>query len=412
MKERNYLFTKVDWFSVDQHQRKMLAKEIEDLDGNRLLNTSIDDLCDYFEKKYKIDVPILDQEGIVADQHETQIDVSWDPVRSFMLDIDRGRPFMMTGTTIVITVPFSGDAEAFKIQPSSYTLNPPNGEIQNGLLILRFEGIDLQPDKVRAEIERTLGKIESYLTNLRRDVQGLNEQLRSLAHDAIERRRQKLLSDRNLVSSLGFKIKERPDAPRTYTAPGVRRKISPSLPPASSAPFKPEPSLSSSDYEHILDVIQNMAQVMERSPSAFASMDEESLRSHFLVQLNGHYEGQATGETFNYEGKTDILIRSEGKNIFIAECKFWGGPKKLIETLNQLLGYSSWRDTKVAVIIFNRKKDFSNILQSIKDTVKTHPNCKRDLGPQSETNFRYIFANRDDPNREMLLTVLAFDVPN
>ena len=56
-----------------------------------------------------------------------------------------------------------------------------------------------------------------------------------------------------------------------------------------------------------------MAQVMERSPSAFSTMDEESLRSHFLVQLNGHYEGQATGETFNYEGKTDILIRSEGK---------------------------------------------------------------------------------------------------
>lgn len=207
-------------------------------------------------------------------------------------------------------------------------------------------------------------------------------------------------------------MKERSGAPRTYVAPNVRRKLAPVLPPANTAPYTPEPTLSDSDYNHILNVIENMTQVMERSPSAFMSMDEESLRSHFLVQLNGHYEGQATGETFNYQGKTDILIRSEGKNIFVAECKFWAGPKKLLEILDQLLGYSCWRDTKVAVIIFNRNKDFSNVLKTIQDTVRAHPNYKRDLGARSETSFSYVFAHQDDPNRELTLTVLAFDVPS
>jgi hypothetical protein len=141
-------------------------------------------------------------------------------------------------------------------------------------------------------------------------------------------------------------------------------------------------------------------------------MDEESLRTHFLVQLNGHYEGNATGETFNYEGKTDILVRVDGKNIFIGECKFWGGPKKLLETIDQLLGYSSWRDTKVAVVIFNRNKDFSKILESIQSTVPEHTNCKRVLEPISETVFQYKFSHRDDANRELTLTVLAFDVPS
>ena len=184
------------------------------------------------------------------------------------------------------------------------------------------------------------------------------------------------------------------------------------MPPASAAPFKPEPTLSPDDYEHILRVLENMVRVMERSPSAFASMGEEGLRSHFLVQLNGHYEGQATGETFNYEGKTDILVRSEGKNVFIAECKFWSGPKKLVETIDQLLGYSSWQDTKVAVIVFNRNRDFSKVLAAIPDTVKSHTNFKRELPDGSETTFRYCFAHRDDRNREMILTVLAFDVPH
>jgi len=41
--------------------------------------------------------------------------------------------------------------------------------------------------------------------------------------------------------------------------------------------------------------------------------------------LNTHYEGGATGETFNAAGKTDILIRVEDRNVFIGECKWWSG---------------------------------------------------------------------------------------
>jgi hypothetical protein len=183
------------------------------------------------------------------------------------------------------------------------------------------------------------------------------------------------------------------------------------MPPASSITYKPEPALAAADYEHILGVMHGMTQVMELSPSAFHDVDEEALRSHFLVQLNGHYQGQATGETFNYEGKTDILIRSDGRNIFIAECKFWSGPKGLGETIDQLLGYSSWRDTKTAVVLFNRNRDFSKVLATIPEAVREHPQFKRELPGSSETTFRYMFANKDDRNRELHLTVMAFDVP-
>ena len=93
------------------------------------------------------------------------------------------------------------------------------------------------------------------------------------------------------------------------------------------------------EYDEILAIVRNMVKVMEQSPRAFEKMGEEDLRTHFLVQLNGQYEGRATGETFNYQGKTDILIREEAKNVFIAECKFWGGEKHFLETIDQLLSY-------------------------------------------------------------------------
>lgn len=169
--------------------------------------------------------------------------------------------------------------------------------------------------------------------------------------------------------------------------------------------------MTSDDYEHILKVLQDMAVVMERSPSAFDTLGEEALRSHFLVALNGHYEGAATGETFNYEGKSDILIRVDGRNIFVAECKFWGGPNVLTATIDQLLGYTCWRDTKTAIVIFSRNKNFTKVLEAIPTTVAAHRNFVRECGAAGDTGFRYVFSHRDDPNRELLLTVLAFDVP-
>ncbi|MCG9134241.1 hypothetical protein J5I95_21480 [Candidatus Poribacteria bacterium] len=402
------LFSGTPWFDVERYLQEELENEVNVSDEDTLLNTSTEDLCKHFVNKYQINIPILNRDDIVADQEETQVDVRAD--LSYNIT-DPSQPFYVPGTRIEITVPFIGDGGVFRYQTSSSLPIPMDVTVAQGHLVFVITGKNLKADKVVKEINTTLDEIEDYLTSLRRSADRLVSQLDSTAHQCIERRKERLLRNRNLVASLGFKLKKRDNSPRTYIAPEVRRKITPKLPSASSVPYKPEPTLDESDYEHILEVIESMTQVMELSPSAFSEMDEETLRSHFLVQLNGHYEGQATGETFNYEGKTDILIRSEGKNIFIAECKYWGGSNTLTAAIDQLLGYSSWRDTKVAVIVFNRNKDFTNVLNSIKSTTKEHPNCKRELDPGSETSFRFIFSHRDDTNREMILTVMAFDVP-
>jgi len=408
MPDRQYLFSDADWFSVEQNQLKKMQEEIAAINGDRLLNTAVDDLARYFESKFKIEVPALVTEEIVVDQREAKIDVRHDPRR--WID-DRSRPVYVPGTEVEVEIPFAGGSEVFRVRPTSYTMSPPKAEVRSDALVLRISGTDLTADGVQQSINQTINEVQSHLSALRTYTAGLNQQLFQRAKTSIESRRQKLLADRNLVGALGFKLKQRDGNQRTFSAPEVKRKIAPTMPPASSTPYKPEPVLNDDDYEHILGVLDNMAHVMERSPSAFHHMDEEALRTHFLVQLNGHYKGQATGETFNYEGKTDILVRSGNKNIFIAECKFWGGPKKLSETIDQLLGYSSWRDTKTAVIIFNRNRDFSRVLATIPETAKQHSNFKRELAGRTDTRFRYCFSHRDDANRELLLAILVFDVP-
>jgi hypothetical protein len=51
------------------------------------------------------------------------------------------------------------------------------------------------------------------------------------------------------------------------------------------------------------------------------------------------------------------------------------------------------------------------VLEKIAEAVPKHPNFKRDLGKQDESTFRYVFGQPVDANREITLTVQAFDVP-
>ena len=411
------LFSETRWETIERTVHRELEREINIWPENQLLNTSVDDLCQYFAKKYETDIPVINKYGIVTDAVETMVQVRGG--LEYAVD-DQSQPTFVRGLRITFAVPFTGDPMGFRYEPVVVLDYPPDAYINmsdslvSGSLVFEFIRTDteLEPDMLRTEFDNQLGIIEDYLDSLRDSANTLNRQLHTLARKSIEVRRERLLSYRNLVASIGYPLRQREDSPRTYTAPEVRRVIRPSPPKASSEPYQPEPALDHENYEYVLGVIENMARVMECSPAAFSDMGEDMLRWHFLVQLNGHYEWQATGETFNYEGKTDILIRSKGKNIFIAECKYWGGPDTLTGAINQLLGYSSWRDTKVAVIVFNRNKNFTGVLDSIKATAKKHQKFKRELDQNSETSFPYIFSHRDDVNRELTLTIMAFDVPS
>ena len=385
----------------------MLA-EIDSLKENQILNTSEDDLCKYFVEKYKVEVLQIDESQIQVDYGDTKIDVS----QRFEYDVfDKSRPFYVTGTRVTFYIPFSGDPKLFRLKPSSFNFNPPQADISNGEVVMVYKQTTSHATKIENAFKSELASLKNYLKWVEQDITPFNSSVREKASQGIRSRREKILKDRDLVTEIGFPLRHRQDALNTYVAPQVKRVITPKLPPPSTAPYKPEPALGTQDYEHILSVVSNMVMVMERSPKAFGGMNEEDLRQHFLVQLNGQYEGQATGETFNFNGKTDILIRVDGKNIFIAECKFWKGPKAFGEAINQLLSYSTWRDTKTALLVFNRKAEMSTVLGRISEVAEAHPNYKNSQFYDSETGFRYIFRHRDDANREIVITVLVFNVP-
>jgi hypothetical protein len=167
-------------------------------------------------------------------------------------------------------------------------------------------------------------------------------------------------------------------------------------------------------YRDVLKTLSDFGKDLEKKPKVYSRQDEEGLRDHFLTNLTGRYEKTtATGESFNKEGKTDILLKDDkGNNIFIAECKWWTGAAGFHSTINQLFdNYITWRDNKVAILFFVDNKDFSNVLRQIEAEAKLHPYYLHFIDINDNSNFKFIFRQKDDANNKVQVEIMFFHFP-
>jgi hypothetical protein len=175
-----------------------------------------------------------------------------------------------------------------------------------------------------------------------------------------------------------------------------------------------DPKMEQEAYLNALSIINNNLKSLEQKKSFYSLMGEEAIRDHVISDLENRFQHvTATRESLNKEGKTDILLKyTDQTNLFVAECKFWTGPAGLLATVDQLLGYLTWRDSKAAVVVFVDNVNFSNVLKSIKNTIPTHPNFVRHIKDSSISSFSYIFNFPGDPHKEFQLEIMAYHFPN
>ncbi len=293
---------------------------------------------------------------------------------------------------------------------------PPPRELRakrdNGELLVAVHGEDLTAEAVKGEVSREIDDIVAYMERINAEVTRYNEGIRNYARNAVNSRKDRILRAREIAASIGYDMQRRPDAPPTYISQELQRVVRARriAEVREGVSFVPEPVIEEDEYKHILDVMSGMALMMERSPRTFTKLKEEEIRDHFLLQLNGHYKGGALGETFNRRGKTDILVREQDKNLFIAECKIWKSADGITAAIDQLLSYLTWRDTKAALVVFVKRKGIAGPLKKIMKTVEAHQCMKRVEG-KADGGRRFVFGERDDPSREIVLTVMVFHIP-
>jgi len=400
-----------DTFGTLQNLIKKVKEEITSLDNEYVLKASPVELEQYFIQKAHINPLILHvNEKYIKDKTGTKIDVS----RDFMRAVLPGERALVSGTNLKIAIPFEGDSFLWRIRASTFSVSGyPEIEILANEIVFNvsFPDDSVSTAKLNSEIDRNIKSLSNAVEYLKRDVDNHNKSAPNIIQQALEQKLKMAKSTIGAIEGLGIPIKRTSEIP-TFKIPVQRREAQVIRPAVASGKYEPEPVLEEKEYTYILEILRSMSLVIERNPSSFASLDEEAIRDHFLLQLNGHYEGSATGETFNASGKTDILIRVSDRNVFIAECKFWHGSKAFNEALDQLLSYLTWRDSKCALLIFNRTKDSSSVRQKMHEVMESRPEHRRTLSHDLTGDSQYIFIKQSDPGREIYITTQLYDVPS
>jgi hypothetical protein len=395
-----------------EHRAQEMVQEIEHVPEEHLVQADRDAWAVALAESYAVPCPVLNRTSMWREKvQEVTIDVSWDGRRYFS-DPSYARNF--PGYRVVVHVPFDGEADVFKFRPSSFTLNPPRARVTDRDVFVSVEyPRDSQPD-IDGQVNGVVDNIEHWLHSARQDIEAFNAGLEGRAMAAIDARRRRIEErDAHLAKST---IPEGPPGAQAKTeiVSAVVRRPAPSLPKRQKQAHQAidlEPTLADEIYEHILGLIRSHATSMEQNPNTYRSLDEEDRRTTILALLNSHYEGRGAAEAFNGQGKTDILIRYEGKNIFIAECKFWRGEKEFIAAIDQLFRYTGWRDTKLALILFVEEKGLTAIITKARAALLAHSQFVSAQPAATETELRATMSWPGDRERLAMLNITFVHTP-
>lgn len=401
-------FSEYDCYSMLENQKSAISQAIKGQNDDYILNVNKEGYIQHLMAKFRIDPIEILRDQLSVSSHEEQIPAEMHPNDYF---IDRGTSY--SRDVIQFHLPFSGDQQLLKVRASTYSMSAPLITLEDNCICFNLINFNLTPERIKQESDNIINSIVSQNAHLERDLNNFNNSIESIATQAFDARKQQLLQKNDLMSALGVPVRQAGNTSNTFSVPAERTKAiaEKPKPTVTEKGYTPEPTIDNTIYVQILKIIHDVGKQFERLPSTYSGKEEEHLRDHMLLILEPNFEGAATGETFNKSGKTDILLRHEGKNVFIAELKFWHGQKGFLDTITQLLGYLTWRDSKSAVVMFVRNKNFSTVLDTAKEAITQHPNYLGFVSEQEEGWYHYRFHINDDENREVKLSLMLFHIP-
>lgn len=395
------LFSTANLDDVLRGMHATLEVEIPRLSENKILGNTEQELIEYYVEDFTLVPIVLFPDSLVLVQPKEV----WEMIQGYS----------QRRIEYTFELPFAGDVGLFILRTNPYNFSPPEARLESDRICKTFLLAVGEESRLQSLVEHWQEDLQGWLDWQRKQIDDWNAGLHAQISALVRRRREQVLSTRQALESLPFQIRKTGETPTIYQVGLPKRAHSKkelkTLP--AERLDRPEPTLEQESFEEILKVLQSMSVVMERSPAAFNSMDEEAIRTHFLVPLNAHFPGEGSGETFNMSGKTDLILKREDRVIFVAECKIWKGPKAMAEAIDQLLGYLTWRENKAAMLVFNRNSSLSGVLDQIPQVFQEHPQFDEqiELSRGLETEFRFRLRSLQDERRKMTVAVLVFDLP-
>ena len=77
----------------------------------------------------------------------------------------------------------------------------------------------------------------------------------------------------------------------------------------------------------------------------------------------------------------------------------------------RLLGYLSWRDTKTALLVFNKTTNSTEVRKKMHAAMESRSEHRKTVSHEEEGDSRYVFAKLDE-DTELIITTQVYDVPD
>lgn len=247
---------------------------VASMQKDRFLGTTVDTLVEHLAAQYSVSPLQMDEQAIHMDQAEAKIDVTGRFEYGGSLD---GRTIHANGHTLTFYIPFTGDADLWRLRPNLWSSWMPSAEIDSrtSCLVIRLTNTsNTEPAWYKQELNRQLESIRQLIASQTSMISQFNTQLPNEIRNAIQRRRTEIEKLQGLAAAFDFPLVKRPGMPEFKPVEMTRRVLKP-LPRPPSAAFKPEPAISDGLYDELLGIIRHAGASFEGTPQTYLSLGEE-----------------------------------------------------------------------------------------------------------------------------------------
>lgn len=405
------LFCDIDSNAFFSNYYAEIKEEIKRIDNINIDDENILSLVNDFVSKYSIKPLSIQEEKI---EKNVQSEKVKNDILTQCLSVFEIKEREEEGVCFTYKIPFVGDFNLFLIKPRKsivrnfYTnIIEFNEEKKDGFFIIKqkFRLCELNEKEnmrefIKDQFENEFHDYKIMIKYVNEEVLNFNNSLGQHILNLLKELKRKNESLKKITDILGIAVSNESNS-CTYhlieheniiNSEKIKKNISSSC-------------ISENDYKKINGMIYSFGTKMENDAKSYCKLKEEALRDVILLGLNSYYPS-ATGETFRKNGKTDIHIPFN-ESVFIAECKIWHGLKAFISAIEQLLSYTTWRDKKISMIIFNKNNmNFGEILKNIDDFCAK----KTKILEKTKSNYwkcEYFCKKR---NIAFCLSILVFDL--
>lgn len=376
---------------------KEVETQIAAIPAESLEKESAEISREYFGK-FKIEPLIFDYDSI-----ETEI-------KEVVIESADGDKISKLSSSLMI--PFIGNRGIVIFKPRKPRGWSASIYFEDSKLILELPIMDFDQEVFRRVSDGVLQKLRNGVDDLNASVNEYNKGLNEVIDRAVSNKLAGLNKKRDFMASLGYPIKENnKEEIEVETSIATVAPVGVTIETGKQVMVVKRVPLNDKAFYEVLNAISKTGIQWEHAYKSFNKSDEVVLRNNLVANLRLLDTSYSiTGESYNGEGKSDIMVMSGKEVLIVGECKFWRGEKAFLDSIDQLYSYISRHNNRMVIVIFDGSKTVRSKTVISKIAIK-HISVLRELENNEKDWQVFEFRNPKDPEVIGSLGIIRIHLP-